>query len=626
MYELLNSIHSPQELKQIDGADIPRLNEEIRAFLVENVTKTGGHLASNLGVVELTVAIHRVFDCPRDHILFDVGHQSYVHKILTGRREAFDTLRRENGLSGFTKPAESEYDCFGAGHSSTSISAALGFAEADRLKGSDAFTVAVVGDGAFTGGMIYEALNNCNKNQRLILILNENEMSISPNVGNLSKHISRIRATKGYLRFKRGMSRFLDYIPLLGQPLKRLSVFAKTKLKSAVYNLNIFENMGIRYLGPIDGNDYYSVETMLREAKRYNSCVLVHMKTQKGCGYRDAVENPEKYHGISSSDSVRCDKSFSEVAGETLCRLGAEVPTLCAITAAMSGGTGLEPFRHAFPERHFDVGIAEAHAVTFFAGLSAAGMKPVFAVYSTFLQRAYDSLLHDVSLQSLGGLLLIDRAGFATEDGATHHGIFDVAFLSQVRGLTLYEPIDFATFERMIGRALSENTLFAVRYPKGGESETLTQAFGEATALSDTDEFGIRCVGLGADGTLPENVIVSYGRITAEALACRAALSDKHVDCGIVLLQTLKPLEKQAERIASVLPKKGGKVAFLEEGIYEGGVALLLHEALDEIGALSEVESRIFAIRGEIPEQGTLENLYRKCGVSRDDLIRFFAE
>ena len=623
MEKLLDTIDSPADLKKLSDVEIPTLNREIRDFLLENVPKTGGHLASNLGVVELTVALHRVFDVPKDHILFDVGHQSYVHKILTGRKERFDTLRSENGLSGFTKRSESESDCFGAGHSSTSISAALGFAEADRLRGSDAFTVAVVGDGAFTGGMIYEALNNCDSGLRLIIVLNENEMSISPNVGNLSKHISRIRATKGYLSFKRGVAHFFDCIPLIGGHLKRFTINLKTKLKGAVYNLNIFENMGIRYLGPIDGNDYFSVETMLREAKNSGGCVLVHIKTVKGCGFDEAVNNPEKYHGISPDGCGKCADSFSEEAGRALCALAEKDERICAITAAMSCGTGLESFRKKFPARYFDVGIAEAHAVTFFAGLSAAGEKPVFAVYSTFLQRSYDNLLHDVALQNLGGLLLIDRAGFAPDDGATHHGIFDAAFLSQVRGLTLFEPIGYKMLHDMMEHALSEKGLFAVRYPKGEANPALMRAF--PAPIAGGEEFDLRLCGENADGSLPENVIVSYGRITSEALAAQKALAEENTACAVVLLLTLKPLERQARLLAERL-SGGGKIAFLEEGIREGGVMMLLREKLLDTGCLKDTDSRIFALNGEIPEQAPLSSLYKKCGISRGELIDYFRE
>ena len=622
MYEILNKINSPADLKNLDEKEIIALNREIRDFLIENVTKTGGHLASNLGIVELTVALHKVFDTPKDRIIFDVGHQSYVHKILTGRKDAFSTLRCENGLSGFTKRTESEYDCFGAGHSSTSVSAALGFAEADRICGRDNYTIAVVGDGAFTGGLIYEALNNCSDNTRLIIVLNENEMSISKNVGNLSKHISKVRATKGYLKFKKGLNKFFSVMPVIGKPLYKFFSFVKYKIKGAVYNLNIFENMGLKYLGPINGNDFYSVQTMLEEAKRRNGNVLIHIKTVKGMGFDKAVENPQKYHGISPCGQKRsANGSFSSTAGEKLCECAEENEKICAITAAMSNGTGIECFEKTFPQRCFDVGIAEGHAVTFFAGLSAAGMKPVFAVYSTFLQRAYDNILHDVSLQKLGGILLIDRAGFATEDGATHHGIYDTSFLSHSSDITIYEPVSYASMGAMMKHAASSDGLFAIRYPKGCEDHEVISAF---KADKDPCDFNILPYGLCDNGKLPENIIITYGRIVKEALAAAEILRTEGKSVGIVLLQTLKPLEKQAELISKLIDENTQSIAFLEEGIYEGGVAMLLREILEDKGFLKNINTRIFAIRGNIPEQAVLEHIYESCGISRNDLTKFF--
>lgn len=622
MYEILNKINSPQDLKLLSESEIIKLNSEIREFLIENVTKTGGHLASNLGVVELTVALHKVFDTPKDRIIFDVGHQSYVHKILTGRKDAFSTLRCEGGISGFTKRTESEYDCFGAGHSSTAISAALGFAEADRICGRDNYTIAVVGDGAFTGGLVYEALNNCSDNTRLIIILNENEMSISKNVGNLSRHISKVRATKGYLKFKKSVGNFFDAIPIIGSPAKKCISWIKFKIKGAIYSLNIFENMGLKYLGPINGNDYYSVETLLEEAKHRKGNVLIHLKTLKGCGYDKAVNNPQQYHGISPIDHKKpSNGSFSAHAGEYLCECAKDNPSICAITAAMSCGTGIECFEKAYPERSFDVGIAEGHAVTFFAGLSAAGMKPVFAVYSTFLQRAYDNILHDVALQQLGGVLLIDRSGFAPDDGATHHGIYDTAFLSQADGITIYEPISYGAMREMIKKATGDGGLYAIRYPKGGECTEIVSAFCND---GKNDNFDVRTYGTDTNEKMPENVIITYGRITNEALKCAEILKAENKKVGIVLLQTLKPLERQIKLIYDLFGDKTKNIAFLEEGIFEGGVAMLLHEKMGEQGLLNGKNCKIFAIRGTIPEQASLSTLYKECGVSHSDLAEFF--
>ncbi len=618
MYDILDKVNTPEDLKALSQKEILALNDEIRKFLVDNVTITGGHLASNLGIVELSVALLRVFNLPEDRVIYDVGHQSYVHKILTGRKDRFLTLRHEDGLSGFTKRTESEYDCFGAGHSSTSVSAALGFAEADALCGRDNYTVAVVGDGAFTGGMVYEALNNCSDKLRLIIILNDNEMSISKNVGNLSKRITKVRTTKGYMRFKRRAAAFFDSIPLVGHRLHKFAGKVKFMLKSAVYNLNFFENMGLSYLGPVDGNDYFSLENMLNEAKEKNGSVLVHIKTKKGMGYDIAEKNPEKYHGISPSSSSRsANGSFSSKVGSVLTELAGENEKICAITAAMGVGTGLDIFEKKYPHRIFDVGIAEAHAVTFFAGLSAAGMKPVFAVYSTFLQRAYDSLLHDVALQELGGVLCIDRAGLAHEDGATHHGIYDAAFLSEIDGITIYEPVSYKSLENMMKKAVSDDGLYAIRYSKGAQYDELVEAF---FADGNFDDFGIRTT-YDNNGVFDcENIVITYGRIASQALQAAKKINTDKNRLGIILLQTLSPLSEQAELISEKIGNKNCRIIFLEEGIKKGGVGMLLREELEMcLGA--DIDYKILAIDGKIPEQGELCSLYKKCGISAEDII-----
>ena len=381
----LPNIHTPADLRALPAEAIPALCEEIRETLVETVTQNGGHLASNLGAVELSVAMHRVFDCPRDHFIFDVGHQSYVHKLLTGRYESFSTIRKGGGLSGFTKRSESEYDCFGAGHSSTSLSAALGFAQGDRMSGSDAFTLAVIGDGAFTGGMIHEALNNITPGLRLIIILNENEMSISKNIGRFATHMAKLRRKSGYFKTKKGISRFLKRIPLIGNALFCAARDTKKAFKNALYGSNYFEDLGLYYLGPADGNDYEAVEALLTEAKKQGDNVVIHLKTRKGKGYAPAEAEPGRYHGMPPAGTV-AKENFSHRLGEILIRESAKDDRICAITAAMSEGTGLESFREARPHRFFDVGIAEEHALTFAAGLAANGYKPVTAIYSSFLQ------------------------------------------------------------------------------------------------------------------------------------------------------------------------------------------------------------------------------------------------
>ena len=431
-YIYLDKINSPADLKSLQEDEIAPLAEEIRAFLVEKVEQNGGHLASNLGVVELTLAIHRVFDIPNDHLIFDVGHQSYVHKIITGRKDQFETLRKGGGLSGFTKRSESECDCFGTGHSSTSVSAGLGFAQADKLLGVDASTIVVLGDGAFTGGMVHEALNNCERNLKLVIILNENEMSISKNIGSFAKVLTKLRLQQGYVNTKAITRKILSAIPFIGKPLLKLLRRIKQRIKDILYGSNYFENLGLFYIGPIDGNNEKQVEDALKLAKSCNESVLVHVNTVKGKGYEPAEKDPSKYHGISPKTSKPQKSSFSNEFGKHLSLLAKNDDKVCAITAAMLDGTGLCSFAEKFPERTFDVGIAEEHALTFACGLAAEGMKPYFAVYSTFLQRSYDNIIHDMALQNLPVKICIDRAGLNASDGPTHHGIYDVAMLSHI--------------------------------------------------------------------------------------------------------------------------------------------------------------------------------------------------
>ena len=611
-YPLLNRISSPADLKAMDAADMPALCAEIRAFLIEHVTETGGHLASNLGVVELTVALHRVFDTPHDHIIFDVGHQSYVHKLLTGRRECFSELRKPGGLSGFTRRDESEHDAFGAGHSSTALSAAIGFAQADRLDGSDAFSVAIVGDGAFTGGMVHEALNNCSSGLRLIVILNENEMSISRNIGAFARHIAKIRSSPNYLKTKRSTVNFISRIPLIGKPLYRVMRDTKKFFKNMLFSSNFFEEMGLYYLGPANGNDYPSVERLLRAAKAQNESVVLHLKTVKGKGYEPAEKNPAKYHGIPPAGTPAA-RNFSAEMGELLVSLARKDPRICAVTASMAESTGLLPFSQAFPDRFFDVGIAEAHAATFCAGLAAGGKKPFFAVYSSFLQRAYDNAVHDIALQGLPVVFCVDRAGLSGADGPTHHGIFDVSFLSELPNFELFAPLSFASLAAAMRTAACSANPCAVRYPNAGDMPELDRHFGTAAEpLMPRADFGNK--------TAPRAVIITYGRITAEALKAEAMLSAEGVPCGVILLERLSPYQTVAERVASLLPEGNCFLLFLEEGIRRGGASMLL---LDELQRRhSEVlrgkKTRIRAI-DDFALRGTLgKSILASAGLTAD--------
>lgn len=621
---LLEKINTPRDLKKIDDKQIPDLAAEIRSFLVENVQKSGGHLASNLGVVELTLALHKVFDCPKDKIIFDVGHQSYVHKLITGRRDGFDALRKPNGISGFTKRAESEYDAFGAGHSSTAISASLGFAQAAKLNGSDSFCVAVVGDGAFTGGMVYEALNNCQKDLRLAIILNDNEMSISKNVGRMSKYIGDIRLSKKYINFKRFVSKTLNALPIVGE--KAVGAVANVKdtiKKLLVFDSSFFESMGLRYFGPVDGHDYEKTKRVLEEAKRYNGCSIIHVMTKKGKGYEPAQENPTKYHSVSPTGSV-CDNrpTFSQEFGKALTRLAKHNKNVCAVTAAMCEGTGLCAFEEKFGDRFFDVGIAEAHAVTFCAGLSMAGKLPVFAVYSSFLQRAYDNLLHDVALQNLPVILGIDRAGLSPDDGETHHGIYDVAMLASTGKALVLSPISVKSMEPMLTYGASQNKLVGIRYPKGKEDKELVEAFYKSK--EQFKKIGVKCA-FENDGSLKhcKYVFVSYGRVAKEAYEAAKILNGKEeASAGVILLEIICPFEKTAEKIYSLVDKNA-KIVFVEEGIKVGGAGEGIQSLMLE---KYSIPVKVCAIT-DIPDRSnSAEDFYKDCGLDRNTLAAIVKE
>ncbi len=591
---LLDAINDVRDLRAMRREEMPLLCEEIRRFLVESVEKTGGHLASNLGVVELSVALHRVFDTPHDHIIFDVGHQAYVHKLLTGRRDDFPTLRKPGGLSGFTRRSESEYDPFGAGHSSTSISAALGFAEADRLKGSDAYTVAVIGDGAFTGGMVHEALNNADSRLPLIIVLNENEMSISRNTGAFARYIAGMRTSRGYLATKRRTVRFLERLPLLGKPLYRFLQWLKDATKRRVVKNNYFEELGFLYLGPIDGNDYARVERELYRAKRRRGAVVLHIKTEKGHGYAPAMQDPRAYHHISGDGAAAVDgERFPEVLGKELTALAKEDPRICAITAATGFGCGLDPFAQAHPTRFFDVGIAEEHACTFAAGLAASGMLPCFAVYSSFLQRAYDNILHDVALQRLPVKLFIDRAGLSLADGATHHGIFDVSFLSGIPNMSIYAPATLGSLRAAVREALDSSWPVAVRYPNATEDARVAPTF---YPDGDFENFGARADF--AAGEEKKNIIVAFGTAITRAMDAALEARERGIDCGLVLVEFYKPYHYCADMIRRYL-RGAGRVIFYEEGIRAGGAAVNLLDTLRDQNFRPVDDARVIAIRDD---------------------------
>ena len=565
LYPHLSGINTPADLKNMPAEEIESLCTEIREFLIELVLENGGHLASNLGAVEATIAIHRVFSSPHDHIIFDVGHQSYTHKLVTGRREEFDTLRHGGGISGFPKRSESEHDAFGTGHSSTSLSAALGFAEADRLSGSDAYTVCMFGDGAFTGGMIHEALNNCRRDLRLVMILNDNEVTNT------------------------------------------------AKMES------FFQTIGIDYYGPVDGNDEFATEELLKKAKASGNCCLVHLHTQKGKGYTPAEENPDRYHALHSADAVSSSgNSFSEEMGSYLTELAKNDNKICAITAAMTSGTGLSPFQKEHPERFFDVGIAEPHAVTFAAGLASGGYRPVVAIYSSFLQRAYDNIIHDVALQNLPVVFCIDRAGLNSADGATHHGIFDVAFLSQIPNVSIYTPVTNEALRSVMDEALQSGTPAAIRYPNGCEDAAIVQAFYSQSA---TISGRVRADYTNDEAQNLDAVIVTHGRIVTEALKAKAVLKEQGKNVGILLLEQIKPYDKIAEDVAQLLPEQASRVLFLEEEMRTGGMGMNLSSALSGYEVMQNKTVIIKALGDHFAIQTQNEPIWKSFGLDCDSIV-----
>lgn len=612
-YEILNTVNSVSDVKSLTHEEIEKLCSEIREFLIAKIGQSGGHLASNLGVVELSVALHRVFDSPDDHIIFDVGHQAYVHKIITGRRDKFDSLRTPGGLSGFTARRESEHDAFGAGHSSTSISAALGFAEGDYLRGKTNYTVAVVGDGAFTGGMIHEAINNCKPDLRLIIILNENGMSISTNKGAFASYLSKFRSSKGYISAKNGARSFLSHIPLLGKPIAATLSWMKKLVKGAVYKPNYFENFGLYYIGVVDGNDEKKVERALQRAKELDKCVVVHVKTKKGKGMHEAEHSPEKFHSVANTD--HSDKTYHSVFAESLISLADERDDVVAVTAAMGIGTGLSSFEKKYPERYFDVGIAEPHALTFCAGLAASGLKPFTAIYSTFLQRGYDNIVHDIALQSLPVKIFIDRAGLAVSDGATHHGIFDVAFLSHIPEIEIYAPSCYDSLNECVEYAYRATTPVAVRYPNAPESEKVNSHF----TRSNKD------VGIKLDfdpANPPKRIFVTYGSIVKKVIEAKEILSNEGIEVGIILVERIKPYLPTVDfirKIASV----GTHIVYVEEGIKCGGAAMITRDSL-LCGGSTEVKLDIAAIEDGFANPSEPCDLYDYVGISPSKLAAYF--
>lgn len=558
---ILNDDISPEKLKTLSLAEKKQLCSEIRSFLIEVISGTGGHLASNLGTVELTVALHSVFTTPYDKIVFDVGHQAYTHKILTGRKARFNTLRTENGISGFPRPSESVHDAFIGGHSSISVSAALGISKAMELSGDNHKVVAVIGDGALTGGEAYEALNNASRiGKNLIIVLNDNEMSISKNSGAIASYLTQMRSSRKYYDTKNKVKEILNRTAFGKELAKPVSV-TKDLVKFAIYQSNIFENLGFKYLGPVDGHDIAELTEVFEVAKLMNEPCIVHVKTTKGKGYKPAEENSGQYHGVDKKSGTGSKGlTYSEAFGRELLKIAGNDSKICAVTAAMKYGTGLNYFAKKYPERFFDVGIAEEHALTFACGLASQGMIPVFAVYSTFLQRCYDQIIHDAAIENLHIVLAVDRAGFVGEDGETHQGVFDVAMLSSIPNVTIYSPADANEVRKCLHKAIYETTGIAVvRYPKGVEQ------------VPSADESVPECKIYEQNS---KTLVCSYGRITVNV---KQLIADK---TDVLQLIKVYPIPDE------IMPKllKYERIFFFEEGIKQGGIGEKLLVKLNEYG------------------------------------------
>ena len=610
---LLDRIKGPQDIKNLNKAEIDRLCQELREKLIDTVSITGGHLASNLGVVELTVALHRVFNSPEDQIVWDVGHQSYVHKLLTGRADRFDTIRQYGGLSGFTKPYESPHDPYGAGHSSTAISAACGLAAAKTLRKESGYVIAVLGDGALTGGLAYEGINNAGRAKgKLIVVLNDNKMSISKNVGAIARHLAIIRAKPWYFRVKDTVEFLLSHTPVLGPRIRDALIASKNAIKSTLYHSTIFEEMGLVYLGPVDGHDVAGVSRLLERAKAIRKPALVHVMTVKGKGYTYAEQDPRAFHGVTPFDietggiaAASGEETFSDVLGETLCEAAKSNENLVAITAAMAAGTGLTRFASEYHNRFFDVGIAEEHAAVFAAGLARNGILPVFAVYSTFLQRSYDQIIHDVALQHLKVVFAIDRAGIVGEDGETHQGIFDAAFLNTVPGITVFSPCTFAELRNDLTAAMYEiDGPAAVRYPRGGEP-ALPEDFNPSYLNFD----------LYGEGRA-DILLVTYGRLFAHAAAAARKLREQGLEVSVLKINRIKPIDPACYDIAAYFHT----IFFFEEGIAAGGIGEHFGVGLFERGYRETFRS--FGIEDRFVPQGNVELLLSKLHLDADGIFQ----
>lgn len=609
MYELLDKIEKPEDVKKLSVSELTKLASELRHFIIDRVSQNGGHLAPNLGTVELTLALYSVFNFPQDKLVWDVGHQAYTHKILTGRKEAFATLRKKGGITGFPNRFESPYDAFGVGHASTSISAALGMAIARDAKGEHNQVIAVIGDGALTGGESFEALNNAGDlGKKLIVILNDNEMSIDANVGAMSEYLSRIRMAPQYARAKRDMGNLLMSIPHIGGKVYKTTSHLKDGVRSALVPGSIFEKMGFHYVGPIDGHNIGLLEEVLQRAKEMEGPILIHIHTIKGKGYIPAEKAPEKFHGVGCFDpstgksAPKANKvpSYTSVFSQALIELAKDRPDILAITAAMPSGTGLKAFGKAYPKRFFDVGIAEEHAMTLAAGMAAAGMHPVIALYSTFAQRAYDQLIHDVCLQNLPVTLCLDRAGLVGEDGPTHHGVFDLSYLRQMPNMCVMAPKDEEELRHMLATAIDIEGPSAVRYPRGcGLGVELTDSF-EKLPIGKAEV-------LQAEGDI---AFLAVGTMVEQAKKAATILAEDGIKAAVVNMRFIKPLDRELLRGYA---KSKKLLITAEENMLAGGFGSAVAEFLADEGL--SVPLLRFGLPDRFIEQGTRSELFELCGL-----------
>ncbi len=610
---ILDGIATPQNVKDVPREALDELCAEIRTRLIETISETGGHLASNLGIVELTVALLRCFDPPKDRIVWDVGHQCYVYKMLTGRAQQMQTLRQMGGISGFPNPKESPYDTFVVGHSSTSVSAANGFAKAKKLLAEDDYTIAVIGDGALTGGLAYEGLSNAGRsNDRLIVVLNDNQMSIGDNVGFAARHLSSLRTRPRYVRFKNAVAAVFRHIPLIGEPLYKLLLTGKNSMKRAIYkDVSFFEDMGFYYVGPINGHDTLQICRAFETARVLDRPVVIHAETVKGKGYTFAEKDPGTYHGVCRFDPEKpltpsAVPTFSSVFGEEIDALAKEDARIVGITAAMKHGTCMQHFAERSPSHCFDTGIAESHAVTFASGMAAGGLLPVFAVYSTFLQRSYDQLLNDTALMNNHIVLAIDRAGIVPGDGETHQGIYDVPFLTTVPHTTIYAPSTFAELRVNLRQALYDVTgIAAVRYPKGSESAALAALKPDYAPYTFLNDEG-------------DSLVITYGRLLANVLEAADRAAETGVKIAVLKLNKIYPLP---EALPETLTRYR-RIIFAEESARRGGIGELLASQLLSVGYTGKYDIR--AIEQPLPPCTTAQGM-RETGLDADALFSLFA-